>query len=485
MVFSAPLFLFFFLPLVLTLYAIAPRGARNALLVIASLGFYGWSEAEFVPLILASILLNYYVAVYISRFPGSRRAFALLIVGIAADLALLIYFKYSNFIVENLNVMLSAVNMSESRASFADVVLPLGISFFTFHKISYKVDVFRGVADAKKSMVDLALYILLFPQLIAGPIVRYNEIADEMDSQFRVLRLEECAAGIRIFVVGIAKKTLLANVCAGPADQIFALPPSDLNAGLAWLGITCYTLQIYYDFSGYSDMAIGLARMLGFHFPMNFNYPYYAISISDFWRRWHITLSRWFRDYVYIPLGGNVHAPWRTYLNLVIVFFLCGLWHGASWSFVVWGLYHGAFLVLERLGAVSAVLARAPRVARHMYVLLVVMVGWVLFRAETLHQAAAFLAAMFGQRHGAEIFASIYLRSHVVLALIVGCLGAVPLVPYLCAQLEQWRMTRRTGSWSLEIVFRTASLATTALLLLFSLGSIAAGTYSPFIYFRF
>ena len=288
------------------------------------------------------------------------------------------------------------------------VLLPIGISFFTFHAISYVIDVYRRDATAQKSPVHAALYLLLFPQLIAGPIIRYRDIADQLAR--RVVTLDDFAYGVRRFVIGLAKKVLIANVVAGPADQIFAMPPAELSTAHAWLGIVCYTLQIYFDFSGYSDMAIGLGRMFGFRFPENFRWPYIATSVTAFWRRWHISLSTWFRDYLYIPLGGNRVSPARRYRNLVTVFFLCGLWHGASWNFVIWGLWHGSFLVIERvLHAIArqisprrdhAIAAHPESLAwpiwPHVYTLVVVMIGWVFFRAETLPGAIAFLRSLAG-----------------------------------------------------------------------------------------
>src|SRR6185436_9027443 len=309
----------------------------------------------------------------------------------AVNLASLAFFKYAGFLAANLNALLGATGLG--AVPVPAVVLPIGISFFTFHAISYVVDVYRRDAVAQKGPVEAALYLLLFPQLIAGPIIRYRDIAAQLTA--RVVDLDGFATGVRRFVVGLGKKMLIANIVAVPADRLFALPAGELTAAHAWLAASCYTLQIYFDFSGYSDMAIGLAQLFGFRFKENFNYPYVSQSIQEFWRRWHISLSAWFRDYLYVPLGGNRVAPGRVYLNLVTVFFLCGLWHGASWTFVVWGLYHGAFLVLERLG-LAAWLGRMPRALRHVYALLVVMVGWVFFRAESLSAAAGLLQAMAG-----------------------------------------------------------------------------------------
>jgi len=343
--------------------------------------------------------------------------------------------------------------------------------------------------------VHAALYLLLFPQLIAGPIIRYRDIADQLAR--RVVSMDDFAYGIRRFVIGLAKKVLIANVVAGPADKIFGMPSAELSTGHAWLGLVCYTLQIYFDFSGYSDMAIGLGRIFGFRFPENFRWPYVATSVTTFWRRWHISLSTWFRDYLYIPLGGNRVNPARRYGNLVIVFFLCGLWHGASWNFVIWGLWHGSFLVIERVlfnredcearreqtgSAISADSAvpsgiTAWPVWPHVYTLLVVMIGWVFFRAENLPGALAFLSALAGLTTAAPTPYSVawYLTPELWLALGAGALGSAPWVPAVAARLEH------TTTWSLPLLNTAALMA----LLVLSIMSMAARTYNPFIYFRF
>jgi alginate O-acetyltransferase complex protein AlgI len=330
--------------------------------------------------------------------------------------------------------------------------------------------------------VHAALYLLLFPQLIAGPIIRYREIADQLPR--RTVVLDDFAIGVRRFVVGLGKKMLIANIVAVPADRIFAMPPAELSPAHAWLGIVCYSLQIYFDFSGYSDMAIGLGRMFGFRFPENFRWPYVADTVQEFWRRWHITLSAWFRDYVYVPLGGNRGSRRRTYANLVAVFFLCGLWHGASWTFVVWGLFHGAFLVFERLG-LAALIRRLPAPVRHAYLLLVVMVGWVFFRSDTLAQASTFLQALAGKAATAPtpFLVSWYLTPELWLALAAGAIGAMPIGP----AAARWReravgdATRPAWAWGVAAL----SVVSLAVVLLLSVVQVAARTYNPFIYFRF
>jgi alginate O-acetyltransferase complex protein AlgI len=478
--FTEPTFLFLFLPILLGLYFVTRVHARyaNWLLVIASILFYAKGGGLFTWLMLASIAFNYWMAIAVDRGRevSETRARTILGAAIAVNLVVLGGFKYTTFFIQNLDVLLASLGAPGIRPRH--VLLPIGISFYTFHAISYVVDVYRRQASAQKSPVHAALYLLLFPQLIAGPIIRYKVIADQLAR--RVVSLDDFAYGVRRFIIGLGKKVLIANIVAVAADGIFAMPAAQLSAPYAWLGIVCYTLQIYFDFSGYSDMAIGLGRMFGFHFPENFRWPYVADSVQEFWRRWHMSLSSWFRDYLYVPLGGNRVAPWKTYRNLVTVFFLCGLWHGASWNFVIWGLFHGTFLVLERLGLGSALRRLAPA-ARHAYLLLVVMVGWVFFRAETLPAAIAYLGAMFGMG-GAEMPAlrlSWYLTSEVRLALIAGIIGSTPIIPAIAAQAERamnsWRgwATETAGTLALVAVFLAALL------------QVAARTYNPFIYFRF
>jgi len=400
LLFTEPTFLFLFLPVLLALYFITFSRSHgsygNWLLLVASVLFYAKGGRGFTWLMLGSIAFNYWMAIAIAGRQASarpRHAAVLLGFTVAVNLLVLGVFKYANFFADNLNGLL--VVLHTRPLVMPRVLLPIGISFFTFHAISYVVDVYRGDATAQKSPVHAALYLLLFPQLIAGPIIRYRDIADQLAR--RLVTADDFAYGVRRFVIGLAKKVLIANVVAGPADQIFGLPSTELDPARAWLGVVCYTLQIYFDFSGYSDMAIGLGRMFGFRFPENFRWPYIADTVQGFWRRWHMSLSTWFRDYLYVPLGGNRLSPTRLYVNLVTVFFLCGLWHGASWNFVIWGLFHGLFLVVERLGLADLV-TRLWKPLRHAYVLVVVMVGWVFFRSDTLPGAIAFLRATAGAR---------------------------------------------------------------------------------------
>ncbi len=477
MVFSSAIFLFLFLPVVLGLYFVLKPRLQNALLLVASLLYYAWGESPFLKLVLLSIAANYLFGLALEELirPALRKG--VLGLAIALNLGLLGWFKYANFVVASGNDLLALVHSSHAPLVLAPIALPLGISFFTFHALSYVVDIYRRHAVAQKNLPLLCLYILFFPQLIAGPIVRYHEISYQL-SQRRV-DLEGFSRGIERFIVGLAKKMLIANVAGEIADGIFGLATDDLTASLSWLGVFAYALQVYFDFSGYSDMAIGLARLFGFRFPENFDYPYIARSMTEFWRRWHLSLSRFFRDYLYLPLGGNRRGQWRTYSNLAIVFLLCGLWHGASWNFVIWGALHGAFLVLERLGFLR-VLERAWSPLRHAYCLLVVLGTWVFFRAPTSSVAWSFLHAMVGLGKGSgEVFRALnYLDRERTLALAAGVIGATPLAAGFGRFLR--RPERGRLAW-LEL----GKLA--ALLALFTASAmrLSSGTYNPFIYFRF
>lgn len=483
MIFCSPVFLFFFLPVTLLCYYGLGRGVRNWVLAIASLIFYAYGEWRFVPILAFSIALNYWIAIGLDNWRGQSRARYLLFFGVASDLSLLIYFKYAHFLIDSFSQALACIGLSMGW-HLAPIALPLGISFFTFHKISYKVDVFRSSAKVRWDPLELTLYILLFPQLIAGPIIRYHEIADQITR--RTVTMDKFAEGVRRFIVGLAKKMLIANTLARVADDVFTLPAHELTTAVAWLGIICYALQIYFDFSGYSDMAVGLGRMFGFRFPENFKYPYSAVSITDFWRRWHMSLSRWFRDYLYIPLGGNRVKASRVYANLFIVFFLCGLWHGASWNFVVWGMFHGLFLILERLGLLR-VLERCPRMLRHAYAILLIVISWVFFRALTLPYAFAFLGAMFGIAQGSPLryTPAIFLNTYVVIALVAGLIGCMPIIPFL---QKCWRSMIPSRTWwspALAILGAVGSIFTYAIMFLVASIEVVSSTYNPFIYFRF
>jgi alginate O-acetyltransferase complex protein AlgI len=493
MVFSSPIFLFLFLPILLLLYFTVRAELRNLVLTLGSLFFYLWGEGFYVAVLLVSIGLNYVFGLLLARTGGRASGKAILAASVAANLGLIAFFKYANFFVDNLNVGLAALHLRP--IALAPVHLPLGISFFTFQALSYVIDVYRRDVVVQRSLLDFTLYKTLFPQLIAGPIVRYRDVAAELSE--RPVRFDAFADGTRRFILGMAKKMLLANPLAVAADGIFGVPadgipgvPVDgLTPGLAWLGIVCYALQIYFDFSGYSDMAIGLGRMFGFTFPENFDYPYVARSVTEFWRRWHMSLSSWFRDYLYIPLGGNRCGRFRTYFNLVLVFFLCGLWHGASWNFILWGLLHGAFLVVERMG-LSRVLERLWAPLRHAYLLLVVLAAWVFFRASTLGYALGYLAALagFASGTGVDHYPQLYLTRELLLALAVAPLAAMPCLPALVRLRDRILARAEEAPGLAPPLSATLGLAAAAvqmLLLVACAAQLASGTHNPFIYFRF
>ena len=477
MVFSSIPFLFYFLPSFFVLYYALP--CRNAVILIASLLFYAWGEARYLPLLLAYILINWAFGLLIARpAPWGGR---LLTAGIAINIAMLVSFKYLAFLM----AQLSALGLP--GISPVDIALPLGISFFTFQGISYLVDVHRGIVVPQRHLLKFAMYKAMFPQLIAGPIVRYAQVARQIDA--RPISVWRVRTGMLMFLFGLAQKVLIADSVAPTADTLFALPASELTVATAWAGAACYAIQILFDFGGYSNMAIGLGHMTGFSFPANFNRPYVAQSVSEFWRRWHMTLSAWFRDYLYIPLGGNRQGTLRTYGNLVAVFLLCGLWHGAAWGFVAWGAWHGAFLVLERLG-LATVLARLWRPLRHLYLLLAVIFGWVLFRAGGISHAGQYMAAMLGLGEGepGRMPLGSVLPLSAITALLAGAI--ICAMPWPSERVLRYRLRRWIAAgampYSVADHLVGASVAAMALLLGgLSTLNLANGTYSPFIYFRF
>jgi alginate O-acetyltransferase complex protein AlgI len=484
MLFFEPTFLFFFLPLLLGVYQIVPARSRNALLAGASLFFYSWGYPPHIVILCGSIAVNHAIGLAVDRSATMRRRRLLLGAGVVANLGLLGSFKYLSFAAESINPLLDA--LCGVTLTVPQIDLPLGVSFFTFQALSYLVDVYRQEEPAQSNIIDLTLYIALFPQLIAGPIVRYGQIAAQIAR--RHVSRRGFSLGVQRFVLGLGKKVLIANTVARTADQVFALPGNELTPALAWTGLVCYTLQIYFDFSGYSDMAVGLGRMFGFHIPENFNHPYVARSVTEFWRRWHISLSSWFRDYLYIPLGGNRIRPSRTALNLLIVFFLCGLWHGASWNFVVWGLFHGSLLVGERLRRRNQKWRPAAPVG-HAYTLLSVMAGWVLFRTGNLGEAWHYLGTMIGcsQLHEGQKTVGDVVSHEVMVALVFGIAGSMPTFRFirdLLARLTRHgheRRNRRLALQSLHLLGNTGLVA----VLLLSFMWVTATTYKPFIYFRF
>ena len=467
MLFSSSIFLWLFLPAVIIGNFLIGKKYSNYLLLAASLLFYAWGEPIFVLLMLFSIAMNWSFGLLIDKICKGRKL--ALILCIAGNLLLLGYFKYFNFFADTINLLLGRQWIANRSIS-----LPIGISFFTFQALSYVIDLYRGNCKVQKSILNLALYVSFFPQLIAGPIVRYSDIDTQISN--RSVSAEKFALGLRRSLYGLGKKIILSNCMAELADAIFVLPHFRLTTASAWLGAIAYTLQIYYDFSGYSDMAIGLGWIFGFDFLENFNYPYLSRSIREFWQRWHISLGTWFREYVYIPLGGNRKGKARTYCNLTAVFFLTGMWHGASWNFVAWGLYHGAFQILERLGF-DRFLKKHTILAR-IYCLLVVVLGWVLFRLESLTDGLRYiarmvmpwrydLAKMFRIPNELDLHSILLLFLAIIGCGVIQCLGAK--LPKLT---EKWKYSY----WELGFL---------ALIFVYCMILLAAGTYNPFIYFRF
>lgn len=480
MVFSSPVFLFGFLPIVLLVYYLSPKTMRNVTLLLFSLMFYAWGEVFYVVVMIVSIVLNYIVGRLIGKSYVNYCCRKLWVtIGVIINLLILISFKYVNFIVDNVDFVLSQGNISTIEIS--PIHLPLGISFFTFQAISYIVDVYRKDVPAQKKIVNLALYISLFPQLIAGPIVRYHDVSLQIISRFTSLIKFE--SGVQRFIYGLAKKMLIANPLGEVVDSIFILTGNDLTMPLAWIGILAYTLQIFFDFSGYSDMAIGLGRMFGFIFRENFNYPYVSTSLREFWRRWHISLSSWFRDYLYIPLGGNRVSTIRVYMNLLFVFILTGFWHGASWNFMVWGVLHGVFLACEHAG-LSDILKRVWKPLQHVYLLLIVMVGWVFFRAESLSYALNYLYSMsdVGNFHTTPLQFAQVLSYEAVYSFIVGVIISTPVYSKLKSFIGNISAENNNKT---NLLIGTPKLIIIFALLFLSILKVASSTYNPFIYYRF
>lgn len=476
MLFSSLLFLFLFLPVFLVVYTCTKPSARNLVLLVGSFLFYAWGEQDLIPVLLFSLALNYFLALLLHGLQGKKelpvegwKSKVVITIALAGNLLPLIYFKYANFLVglipETTNSFL------EFKQSWVEVALPIGISFYTFQAMSYTIDVYRGTVKPARSFIDFACYVTSFPQLIAGPIVRYKDLAPQL--LHRRMTFDKTASGIKLFIIGLAKKMIVANTVAIPADYLFGLPVEQLDVAGAWVGAVCYTLQIYYDFSGYTDMAIGLGLMLGFKFPKNFNYPYAAKSIADFWKRWHISLSTWFRDYVYIPLGGNRRSTFRTYFNLWVVFLVCGLWHGAKWTFIVWGAYYGFFLVLERAG-LGEKLKGLPCFFRRCYTIMIVIFGWVIFRSDDLSHAWGFLESMWGIDKdfiGLPAYQVNILPTDVLIALATGIIFSVPL-----RKLHIPVPIYLTYAFSFMIYF---------CLFFLSVVLLVSDTHNPFLYFRF
>ncbi len=473
MVFSSSIFLLYFLPIFLLVYNFVSTKFKNYVILGASIFFYSWGAPKFIFVILASTIIDFYLVrrLHLSQSVVQRKL--LLTLSIFINLGLLAYFKYANFFVENLNATLGTFGFTE--LSWTSVALPIGISFYTFQTLTYSVDVYRKVHAPLDRVTDYLVYIMSFPQMIAGPIIRFNAIADQITQ--RKEYIDDKLIGFYRFSIGLAKKVLIANVMAEQADLIFNSNLSEMSAANAWLGMLAYTFQIYFDFSGYSDMAIGLGRMMGFRFPENFNSPYISQSISEFWRRWHITLGDFMRDYLYIPLGGNrVSSKYRLFFNLWIVFLLSGLWHGASWNFVLWGAYHGLFLILDRL-FLAKFLRAIGKLPAIILTFVVVMIGWVLFRLETMDEIQIYLTKLF-TFNSSFTFDTIPAFGFIVsLAILFSFISVFK----RGKQLEKF--TFFTDKYSLKFHFSFTMLA--IVLFVLSLSSITSSNFNPFIYFRF
>lgn len=457
MVFSSLIFIFRFLPVFLLVYYLVPRYWKNAVLLIGSIVFYAFGEPKYVLLIIASVLVNYLLAAGIGRSRGRAVRTLLLLVDIIFNIGILGFFKYLGFVIENIN------SISGSAFTVPQIELPLGISFFTFQILSYVIDVYRRRIPYDRSLVDLGTYILMFPQLIAGPIVTYSQVALGLKS--RSTRVRDLEEGFKPFIIGLAMKVLLANNLGTIWSNVGTVGYENISTPFAWIGALAYTLQIYFDFGGYSMMAIGLGRMIGFTLPENFDHPYVATSIRDFWKRWHMTLTNWFREYVYIPLGGNRHGRFRTYVNLLIVWFITGLWHGAAWNFVLWGLYYFFFIVLERI-LLGRILKRIPRIFGWAYAMLVVIIGWVLFAVEGVDEFLVYITRMFGGYAGQDYMDHIV---SVAIYLAVGIMLSAPIFRKLYDRIKDNAL-----GLVLHLVLFWASIV-----------SLVDAAYNPFLYFRF
>ncbi|MBE6023577.1 MAG: MBOAT family protein [Cellulosilyticum sp.] len=473
MLFSSTFFLYVFLPLVLIIYygLCKKQDTRNKLLLITSLIFYAWGEPKFVIVMLVSILANYYLGLLVDRARNTPKVKIYLATMVVFNLTIMGIFKYLGFVVQSIN------DVASLNLTVPQIALPIGISFFTFQSISYVIDVYRGHGKVLKSPLDVGLYIAFFPQLIAGPIVRYETIANEIHGRRETE--SDFADGIVRFIIGLSKKVLLSNQFALIADKAYALEGAgSLTVGFAWLGAVSYMLQIYFDFGGYSDMAIGLGKMFGFHFNENFNFPYIANSVSDFWRRWHISLSTWFRDYVYIPLGGNRGSKLNHLRNILIVWTLTGIWHGANWTFIAWGFFFGVILIIEKFTGLGKLMSQS-KVIGHVYTLFLILISWVLFRADSIGQALSYIGHMFGigDTPLSNDLTHLYFTDNLYI-LVIGILTALP---FSKLARERYQIL----SPAMQKVVK--GLAMIALIVLFfvSVSYLVKGTYNPFIYFNF
>ncbi|HFA47858.1 MAG TPA: MBOAT family protein [Bacteroidetes bacterium] len=473
MVFSSITFLLYFLPVFLVCYHLVGKRYKNAVILLSSIFFYAWGAPKFVFILLASTYLDFYLVKWMHETEASKKKKLLLALSIFINVGLLAFFKYANFFVENINLFFAQIGAAPIK--WVEIALPIGISFYTFQTLTYSIDVYRKVHEPLKKVSDYVLYIIMFPQLIAGPIVRFNEIADQITGRNETAF--DKLSGFYRFCIGLAKKVLIANVMGKTADKLIGLSPGDMDATTAWVGIAAYTFQIYFDFSGYSDMAIGLGKMMGFKFPENFNNPYVSKSITEFWRRWHITLGTWMRDYLYIPLGGSrVSSAARLYFNLWVVFLISGLWHGASWNFVLWGAFHGFFLVLERMFLLKAYKKLGAAISL-VVTFFITVCGWVIFRVEDMTLMKTYFAKMFGFEFSGLMsvvdkeFAFVF-----VLAFLLSFFVVFPKGQQM--QNVFYLPKNKPGNIWAMFVF-------SIILFVFSLAAISASGFNPFIYFRF
>ena len=460
MVFSSIMFLFRFLPIALLLYYISPPKLKNFTLFVISIVFYSWGEMRYFPVMVVLILINYFSGLAIEHFEqkaGMRRLF--LIISLIGSLGMLFFFKYTDFFITNINAVCG------TTIPLLKLTLPLGISFYTFQTMSYSIDVYRRTVKAEHNIIDFGAYVVMFPQLIAGPIVKYSDVAERLKVKKGRVDLDRIEEGVALFVFGLGKKVLIANNVGALWNEIEALGFANISTPLAWLGILAYSLQIYFDFSGYSLMGIGLGKMLGFDFPQNFNLPYISRSITEFWRRWHITLSSWFKEYVYIPLGGNRRGLARQMFNIFIVWFLTGFWHGANWNFILWGLYYFLLLSIEKLWLLKKL--EKGKIWPHLYTLLAIVVGWALFAVVDFSSLGVFLSRLFLPHNG---ISALYFARNYAVSLVIGCLLCTPLPMKIYDQLKK------------HPLLKTAVLAVITVV---SVAYLVDSTYNPFLYFRF
>lgn len=466
MVFSSIVFLYIFLPIMLLLYFIVPSKFKNAIMILASLVFFAWGEIRYIFIMLVLAVMDFICGKQITKYQDNKKKKILfLMINVVVNLGILFFFKYADFIITNIN------NLTGLSIPLLNIPLPIGVSFNTFQSLSYVIDVYRGTVKCEKSFYNYLTYTTLFPQIIAGPIVRYETVDEELET--KNISLDNFSAGMKRFIIGLGKKVLIANSVGALWNTIETGNYSELSMLFAWIGIISFALQIYFDFSGYSDMAIGLAQIFGMKFDENFNYPYISKSITEFWRRWHITLSSWFRDYVYIPLGGNRRGFAIQIRNILIVWFLTGAWHGASWNFILWGLYFGVILILEKLFLLK-LLEKLPKIIGHIYSIIIILVSWAIFAFEDLARVGEYIKAMFINSNLWNSEALYYLQNYGLLILI-GAICSIPLWKKLKEKID------RKNSKTLEVITTLGYVA----IFVLSTASLVTNSFNPFLYFRF